>query len=76
MIDVFKPPRSKTLARLRASKERQAHLRDWLLLAERGLLYTLGFKFNVVHPTHAIVKAVKDWRLEDFILSQPGIVRF
>lgn len=75
VIDAFKPPRYKVLTRLRASKERQALLRDWLLTAERGLLYTLGFKFNVVHPNYTIVNAAKTWRLEDFVLSQPGMVR-
>lgn len=73
VVNSFKPPLNKRLARVRSSPERQRLLRDWVLTAERALLYTLGFKFMVLHPHTTVLNVASKYKLESFMISRPGM---
>lgn len=75
VVNSFKPPRAKLLAKVRADPQRQRSLRDWVLTAERALLYTLGFKFMVVHPHSTVLDMATKYKHEDFTIATPGKVR-
>lgn len=75
VINSFKPPKTKQLARIRVDPRRQSVFREWILTAERALLYTIGFKFSVLHPHSTVANVAAKYKLEGFVIQTPGTVR-
>lgn len=47
--------------------------KEYVLLAERALLYTLGFDFHIVHPYRYLLETIHDFKLSEVNSQLPQL---